>query len=260
MAWLLCLSGSFGATAQSHPTNIAVDESRSRIHSTTEVITPVLAIENPSAATTVQVQVELLDTTDAVRARGEVEAQLHPGLNQISVPLQGWTQKSDEWNDSIWYRVRYRVVPAQAGTAGAEGILALAAKGDGIFDVRVVASRRTVPGMPYRVRVYTQSLSTLQPLAGVQLSAELESDDDDAILKLASVTNARGYAQIEFKVPSGEGWGSSASLTVVARKGQVVRKATERVEFIARPRKWAASNRPRWTKWLAPCKSTWPSF
>ena len=244
LAWLLLLSGSFCASAQSHPPGITVDEARSQIHSADQLVTPILAIENPGSATTAQVRAELLDPTDSVRASGEVEAHLHGGLNQISVPLSGWNQKSDEWNDSIWYRVRYRVVPSQTGATTVDGILALAAKADGIFDLRVVASKRTVPGMPFRVRVYTKSLSTLQPMGGVQLSAELESDDDDGILKLASVTDSHGYAQLDFKVPSAEGWGSSASLKVVARKGQVVRQATDTVNFIVRPRFFITTDKP----------------
>ncbi len=53
----------------------------------------------------------------------------------------------------------------------------------------------------------------------------------EAKLQVASVTNHRGYAQLEFNVPN-EGWGGSASLTVVARKGQVVREATDTVDLV----------------------------
>jgi hypothetical protein len=241
--WLVCVVGSVSANAQSHPSGITVDESRSRIHTTDQVITPVLAIENPGSETTAHIRAELLDTADIVRASGEVTAQLRSGMNQISIPLSGWTQKSDEWNDSIWYRVRYRVNPSQPGAAPVEGILALVAKADGIFDLRVVASKYTVPGMPFRVRVYTQSLSTLLPMAGVQISAQLEGDED-ATLKLEAVTNSHGYAQFDFRVPSTEDWGSSASLKVVARKGQVAREADDTVDFLAQPRFFTTTDKP----------------
>lgn len=244
LASLICVVGSVCAIAQSRPIEITVDESRSQIHSTDQIITPELAIENPGGATTAQVRAELLDPSDSVRASGEVEAQLRPGLNQISVPLQGWTQKSSEWNDSIWYRVRYRVIPSQAGVATVEGILALAAKADGIFDLKIVASRRAVPGMPFRVRVYTQALSSLSPMAGVQLAAQLESDEEDATLKLDSVTNTHGYAQFDFKIPVTEAWDSSATLKVVARKGQVVREANDTVDFDVHPRFFTTTDKP----------------
>jgi len=240
----ICVVGSACAKAQSRRTEITVDESHSQIHSADEVITPVFAIENPGTETRASVRAELIDPADSVRASGEIEAHLHSGLNQISVPLRGWTQKPDEWNASIWYRVRYHVVPAQAGSAAAEGILGLAAKADGIFDLKIVASRRTVPGMPFRVRVYAQSLSLLLPMAGVQLSAQLESDEEDAVLKLDSVTNIHGYAQFDFKIPMTEAWGSSATLTVVARKGQVVREANDTVDFDVHPRFFTTTDKP----------------
>jgi hypothetical protein len=240
----LLLAAPVCASAQSLRTGITVDESRSRIHSADEVVTPVFAIENPGTATTAQVRAELIDPDDSVRASGEVEADLHSGVNQISVPLRGWTQKPNEWNDSIWYRVRYRVIPSEPGVATAEGTLGLAAKADGIFDLKIVASKRTIPGMPFRVRVYTQSLSNLLPMAGVQLSAQLESDDEDAILKLDSITNSRGYAQFDFKIPVTEAWGSSATLKVVARKGQVVREANDTVEFDNHPRFFTTTDKP----------------
>ena len=240
----LLLGSAVCASGQSHRTGITVDESRSQIHSADEVITPVFAVENPGTATTAQVHAELIDPDDTVRASGEVEAQLHSGLNQISVLLRGWTQKPNEWNDSIWYRVRYKVVPAQPGAATAEGILALAAKADGIFDLKIVASKRTVPGLPFRVRVYAQSLSNLLPMSGVQLSAQLESDEEDVILKLDSVTNSRGYAQFDFKISITEAWGSSATLKVVARKGQVVREANDTVDFDNHPRFFTTTDKP----------------
>ena len=243
LSWLFLVVGSVCANAQSLPTSITVDESRSRIHSRDQVITPVLAIENSGDTATAHVQAELLDTADSVRANGEIEVQLHPGLNQIAIPLNGWTQRSDEWNDAIWYRVRYRVIPSQTGAAHIEGILALASKADGMFNLRVVASRHTVPGMPFRVRVYTDSLSTLLPMAGVQISAQLEGDED-ATLKLEAVSNSHGYAQFDFKVPSAEGWVSSASLKVVARKGQVVREADDTVDFVAHPRFFVTTDKP----------------
>ncbi len=244
LAWLLCASASVCANGQSPQTGLTVDESLCKIHSSDDAITPVLAVNNSGPETSALLRVELVDTADVVRGTGEVTAPLHTGLNQTPVPVSGWIQKSSEWNDSVWYRVRYHVTSSQAGAAAVEGILALAAKSDGLFDLRVVASKRTVPGMPYRVRVYARSLSTLLPLAAVHVSAQLESDDDQSKLKLDSVTNSRGYAQFEFKIPSAEGWGSSASLDVIARKGQVVREATDRVDFVAHWQFFITTDKP----------------
>jgi len=170
LTWLFCVCAPVCASGQSRQIALTVDESRSQIHFTDDAITPLLSINNPGSETTAKVRAELLDPADTVHASGEIEARLHEGVNEISVRLNGWTQKSDEWNDSIWYRVRYRVTPSQAGVTGTESVLALTAKADGLFDLRVVTSKRTVPGMPLRVRVYTQSLSTLLPMSGVKVS------------------------------------------------------------------------------------------
>ena len=87
LSWLLVVVGSICAIAQSHPPSITVDESRSRIHSTEQSLTPVLAVANSGVTAAANIRAELLDTADSVRATGEIEAQLHPGLNQIAIPL-----------------------------------------------------------------------------------------------------------------------------------------------------------------------------
>src|SRR5215471_16734052 len=137
---LLCIGTAVCASAQSVPAGLRVDESSCQIHSSDSAITPILAIQNSGSETNALIRVELLNPADEVRATGEVNAHLHPGVNRVSAPFAGWDQKSSEWNDTIWYRVRYRVMP-RGGKAVAEGVLALAATADGVFDLRVVAPR-----------------------------------------------------------------------------------------------------------------------
>src|SRR5262249_17049741 len=154
------------------------------------------------------------------------------GRSHVRLNLRGWSQKSDEWNDSMWYRLRYRVLAS--GQPAADGILALSTKADGVFDMRVVASNFALPGAPYRLRVYTQSVADRRPVAGIEVKAELESDsvdEADSKLTLRATTDARGFAQMEFKIPPT--WTDSADIKVVGSKGQVVREADSDVSFRA---------------------------
>lgn len=231
------------SSAQSAQGTLTVNESRSQIRSTNDGLTPVLVIENSGSETTALIRAELLDPEDVVLTTAEAHAQLHPGSNHVSLPFHGWTQNPSQGNESIWYRIRYSITP-QNKASGPAGILSLAAKADGMFDLRVVASKQTAPGMPLRVRVYTRALNTLMPMAGVQISAQLEFDDEDRTLKLTSVTNTRGLAQMEFKIPAEKAWGSSASLTVTARRGQLVREATDSVNFIAHWKFFITTDKP----------------
>src|SRR5215471_11720109 len=100
---LLCIGTAVCASAQSVPAGLRVDESSCQIHSSDSAITPILAIQNSGSETN--------------------------ALIRVSAPFAGWDQKSSEWNDTIWYRVRYRVMP-RGGKAVAEGVLALAATAD----------------------------------------------------------------------------------------------------------------------------------
>jgi hypothetical protein len=221
---------------------ISVNESLTKIHVAGDAISPNLVIENSGTITSARVQVQLVDPIDMVRDSAETEAQLKPGPNHVRLDLRGWKQKSNEWNDSIWYRLRYRIIVPAAQSPAAEGILALSTKADGIFDMRVVTSKNALPGKPLRVRIYTQSTADLRPMSGVAVRAELESDDAESKLARVGLTDDRGFAQIEFNVPPT--WTDSATVKVVASKGQVIREASEDVSFNALWRFFVSTDKP----------------
>ena len=239
---LLFLSASVLVLAQTNRARISVNESLTKIHIAGDAILPNLIIENPGSNTLARVRVELVDPIDMVRSSAETEVQLKPGTNHIRLELRGWKQKSEEWNDSIWYRLRYKVTVPPANSPAAVGILALSTKADGIFDMRVVTSQNALPGKPLRVRIYTQSVADLHPMPSVQVRAELESDDAENKLNRAGVTDARGYAQLEFNVPAS--WTDSATIKVIASKGQVVRETSEEVSFRALWRFFVSTDKP----------------
>ena len=239
---LFCLSASVIGHSQTGHSRISVNESLTKIHVTGEAISPTLVIENLGAMTSAHVQVQLIDPNDTVRASAQTEVQLKPGTNHVGLELRGWKQRSEEWNDSIWYRLRYKVSIPAAASPSTEGILALSSKADGVFDMRVVTSQNALPGRPLRVRIYTQSLADLSPMSGVEVRAELESDDAESKLTAAGRTDARGFSQIEFNVPST--WTDSATVKVVASKGQVIREANEEISFHALWRFFVNTDKP----------------
>lgn len=239
---IFCLSASVLGQVQTGLGRISVNESLIKIHIAGDAISPNLVIENWGAITSARVQVQLVDPIDMVRDSAETEAELKPGPNHVRLELRGWKQKSSEWNDSIWYRLRYRVTVPAAPSPVAEGTLALSTKADGVFDMRVVTSRNALPGKPLRVRIYTQSVADLRPMPGVAIRAELESDDADSKLTRVGMTDARGVAQIEFNVPST--WTDSATVKVVASKGQLVREANEDVSLNALWRFLVSTDKP----------------
>jgi MG2 domain/Carboxypeptidase regulatory-like domain/Macroglobulin domain MG3 len=239
---IFCLGSSGFSQVQAARERISVDESLTKIHIAGDAISPTLVIENAGAVTSARVQVQLVDPSDMVRTPAETEVQLRTGANRVRLELRGWKQKSNEWNDSIWYRLRYKVMVPAAQSPIAEGILALSTKADGVFDMRVVTSQNALPGKPLRVRIYTQSVSDLRPMPSVKVRAELEPDDAENKLTRAGVTDARGFAQLEFNVPST--WTGSATVKVVASKGQVVREADEEVSFHALWRFFVSTDKP----------------
>src|SRR5262249_44034346 len=79
----------------------------------------------------------------------------------------------------------------------------------------------------------------------IEVKAELESDsvdEADSKLTLRATTDARGFAQMEFKIPPT--WTDSADIKVVGSKGQVVREADSDVSFRANWRFFVNTDKP----------------
>lgn len=187
---------------------LRVDEASCRILFQKEPAEVNLVIENLSGeALNSRVQVELLDPRDQIAAQSESVLNIARGRHTLvlSLPLYVSRLSVADLSHLPLFRLRYRIEPAAAPkTIAAEGIVALSAITPDLFALRVAASDVVIEGGRYRARVQAVHPITDQPAAGVSVAGKIVLDDDDrdVTLQAAGLTDATGYALLEFRIPA----------------------------------------------------------
>lgn len=210
-----------------------------------------LYVDNVSGRNlTALITLELMDTQDKIRARGERREDLSAGRQSVRVPLSFDFNKLDASDRKAFplYRLRYRIsigdsVNTQADIA--EGVISLSEITPDLFELRLSAARRARESARYRVRVQALHPITRRPVRGVQLSAEMELDGgaNDVVLQARGVTDVEGHAALDFNLPANV----SDEETEVSVKGRLKafeQEATATLEFDRAARLLLTTDKP----------------
>ncbi|MDX6385796.1 MAG: hypothetical protein QOK48_3369 [Blastocatellia bacterium] len=187
---------------------LRVNESATRVVFGAEGTRVLLAIENSlGRQVDAQVQIELLDTDGAIRARAETTSQIKSGAAALDLPidLKLSGKSASETSEVPWYRLRYRVKPATTNTfEPINGVISMAAIAPDVFALHIAAPEKIQEGAAFRLRVRAAQPLTARAVGGVELTAELKFDGydrDDVVLKQTARTDANGFATIDFQIP-----------------------------------------------------------
>jgi A-macroglobulin TED domain/Alpha-2-macroglobulin family/Carboxypeptidase regulatory-like domain/MG2 domain/A-macroglobulin receptor binding domain/Alpha-2-macroglobulin bait region domain/Macroglobulin domain MG3 len=208
-----------------------------------------LVVENPlGQALPARVRVELLDPRGTVRASNEREELIKEGRSTLFIALrfQFSDLKSIERNEFLWYRLRYVITPKDAANESA-GFISLSNITPDIFEVRVAASEFGREGALYRAHLRAVHPISGNAIEGVRVEASLKVEEDEGekeiILKFGGVTNADGYATLNFALPRGiraEG----AEINVTARRGIFIQEARDTIHFDYLSRIFISTDKP----------------
>ncbi len=210
--WLLfpfCLVLLFLLTPMSRASlTLRVNESATRVVFAAEGTHVLLEIENSlGRQVDAQVQIELVGTDGAIRARTETTNQIKSGAAALNLPIDlKLTGKSaSETRDVLWYRLRYRIKPGTNNSFDPiTGVISLAAIAPDIFALHIAAPEKIQEGAAFRLRVRAAQPLTARAVGGVELTAELKFDGydrDDVVMKQIARTDANGFATIDFQIP-----------------------------------------------------------
>ncbi len=233
---LLCLTAMLSfARLSSAGVALRVDEAATRMTLRGGLGEVSLAVENPSAQSfAAKVVCELLDTEDSVRASSEREEWIRPGGASLRIALAPSLTGDNEalLEKFLWYRLRYRITPLSAASAPVgpiEGVISLSEITPDFFDLRVSAPYYARESMLYRARVRAVHPISQQPVARVNVTAEIRFDKGEP-LKSTGITGPDGYAAIAFNLPH-KITSDEADLKIKARLGDFDREAESEISF-----------------------------
>lgn len=227
---LLCLFFALLPLTKSSALNTAlrVNEAETRVQLREGKTEVALAVEN-LMANPLRARIELawLDPQDRVTAHTERREVIAPGSGKIIVPLPLLVDSKHQ-DETLWYRLRYRLAPADAtgkAFAPASGVISLSEITPDIFELRVIASEYPFAGKPYRAHVRALHPITSRVVSGVKINAELKFDNDrEDSFKASTLTNAQGYAVLDFNLPR-DLIAEDGTLEIKAARGQFEQEA-----------------------------------
>jgi uncharacterized protein YfaS (alpha-2-macroglobulin family) len=197
-----------------------------------------LAVENVSGREVrARITLELVDTKNKVKARGESRAELQTGEQslRLSLPFNFKELNASDLNEFPLYRLRYSIIPYDVeGKQGVatEGIISLSEITPELFELRISAARRAREGMRYRVRVQATHPFTRLPVSGIQLAGEiaLDAGSKEVLLQARAITDAEGNAALDFNLPASVK-DKEASISVTGRLNVFEQEAKATLEF-----------------------------
>jgi hypothetical protein len=214
-----------------------------------------LVVENPLGRKVgAAVRVELIDPQGGIRASAERALIIEEGTTTlfIALPFQPSKLKDEERNQLLWYRLRYHIKPKDSPSAvekPVEGIISLSEITPDMFEVHVVSSAYAREATLYRALVRTAHPLDGHAIEGVRVEAQIKIDDEDddkkpqTILSATGVTDAEGYATLDFNLPGGIKT-DSADIKVRAQRGLLVQEADDTIQFDQLSRIFISTDKP----------------
>jgi phosphatidate phosphatase APP1 len=221
-------------------TTLRVDEASTKVLLEARQTNVSLAIENPTGHSfPAHVRLEVLDPQGHAIATTASDENIKRGNAAlvIPLPLQLTDLSESKRNEMLWYRLRYLIRPLSSSEASSneriEGIISLSEITPDIFQLNVTAPKKVREGMRYRAQVRTIHPITSHPVKGVQVEAKIDFDGNNQLedMKVAGVTDANGYAALDFDLPRKMEGEDSLDLEVVARRGILVEEADTEIDF-----------------------------
>jgi hypothetical protein len=182
--------------------SIRVNEAATRVHLEKGEARVAFAVENSvGRAVEAVIRLEWLDPRNAVAAEVERRETILPGASRIAIPFP-LNVPSHRSGETLWYRLKYRITAERSSVEAVSGVVALSEITPDIFELHVLASEYPYPGKRYRAHVRAVHPITSAPVRGVAIAARLKFDTDtEDSFDAAAMTNAQGYAAIEFDLP-----------------------------------------------------------
>jgi uncharacterized protein YfaS (alpha-2-macroglobulin family) len=187
---------------------LRVDEKASRILLTDLAPQVSLVVENGSREPiTARIRLELLTPKETVAAATESKVEIKSGTQKLpfTLPFKTHDLTPHEEDQALWYRLRYRVIPDAPGAPPIEGLISLSEITPAFFELRIVGPGKAIPGSRFSTKVLARHPVTHRPLKGVQVKGlmTISGNGDDAVsLTSSAATDAAGYADLSFKLPS----------------------------------------------------------
>jgi hypothetical protein len=220
-------------------TALRVNEASTRLQLEEKQTNLSLAVENPAGHSfAAHVRLEVLNLEGKVISVTESDETIRRGASALNIPLtlQLNGLGASERNEMLWYRLRYHITPlstsVETGNEGVEGIVSLSEITPDIFQLNVVSPEHAREGTRYRAQIRTLHPVTSRPIRGVQVEASLQFDsgEKEVELKASGVTDAEGYAALDFELPPKIDDGD-IDLKVVARRGILVEEAEDEIKL-----------------------------
>jgi hypothetical protein len=236
----LCTVSLLLAQLSSANSSLRVNEAETKILLADKQMSVSLAIENPTGRSLpAHVRLEVLNPEGKVVGMMERDQIIRSGsaLLTLPLPLQLAGLKDNQRSEMLWYRLRYQVTPLLASDAAnnerIEGIISLSEITPDIFQLSVTAPRTTREGTRYRAQIRTLHPVTSRPVKGVQVKATIAFDGDNKSrnMKASSVTDASGYAALDFELPQKIEGDDELKMEVVARRGILVEEAETDIDI-----------------------------
>lgn len=181
---------------------LKVIEARSRFLLEKEPAEVLLAVENSTGETlNGKVEVEILDPQDRVISQANGVHSIGTGNQTLKLTLPLYFSKlKAEDRRLLWHRLHYRL---SGESTISEGIVSLSEITPELFDLRVINEEVAREGSRYKARVIASHPVTHKPAANVLIDAELTLEDGDKSVKLNNtrITDANGYAMLDFAMP-----------------------------------------------------------
>lgn len=210
-----------------------------------------LSIDNLSGRSlSARIRLELVDTKDNVKGRGELGEDLKAGQQIARVPLDLDFKRLDvkDKKEFPLYRLRYSVSTVDSASAQAvavEGIISLSEITPDLFELRLTGARRAREASRYRVRVEALHPITRRPVPSVQLAGEIELKigEKEVVLQAVGVTDLEGHAALDFNLPASVP-DEEAYVTVTGRLKIFEQEATAELEFDRTARMLLTTDKP----------------
>jgi hypothetical protein len=228
---------------------LRVNEAEIKMSLLTETTETTLLVENSFGQNIpATIALEIIEPSGAIAASAAIKETLKPNANVVTVPLNLNYSKLDYSKQSriLWYRLRYRIIPdATSKASGVEGIVSFSQLLTDLFELKVTTPKKVSAGSSLRVVARTTQPLSSRPIASLKVEAKIEFDDDEKYRPLTAtgVSNAEGYAVLDFVLPRNLDGEDEIDLTVTTKQGEFVQEAREDIEIDRSAKIWISTDK-----------------